>query len=150
VAHRFEETVREVNAQLMAADVAPVGEAELVACRLYTGPLYVKYNGVLRAAAERRSGGTKAARFAERFEELCKGNRYVTTLHSCNSSVVKLGKLTRAATVYRGVSGLLPPEFWRPNEMGVCGGVECVRRARTPTADRIAAEALCMAHPGLC
>ena len=42
----------------------------------------------------------------------------------CNSCVLKLGKLTKAATVYRGVSGLLPAEFWTPNRWGVCGGVE--------------------------
>ena len=38
--------------------------------------------------------------------------------------MLKLGKLTTAATVYRGVSGLLPTEFWHPNRWGVCGGVE--------------------------
>ena len=34
------------------------------------------------------------------------------------------GKLTCAATVYRGVSGLLPDQFWTPNHWGVRGGVE--------------------------
>ena len=36
---------------------------------------------------------------SKRFRELCKGNRYVTTLHSINSAVVKLGKLTKVGTV---------------------------------------------------
>ena len=42
-----------------------------------------------------------------------------------NSAIVKLGKLTQAATVYRGLSnGVLPEEFWESNEFGVCGGIE--------------------------
>ena len=114
----FDETRREVNARLNREDVAPVGEAEFVACRLYTGPLFVKYNLVLRG-----SSGL-VPWFVEELERTCRGNKYVTTLHACNSAVVKLGKLTSAATVYRGVSGLLPDEFWTPNRWGVCGGVE--------------------------
>ncbi len=51
--------------------------------------------------------------------------RYTTTLHVINSAVVKLGKLTKAGTVYRGLSGgTLPEEFWQANEYGVCGGCE--------------------------
>ena len=41
-----------------------------------------------------------------------------------NSSIVKLGKLTTANTVYRGISGgVLPEEFCEANEYGVCGGM---------------------------
>ncbi|KAL1496781.1 hypothetical protein AB1Y20_014369 [Prymnesium parvum] len=112
------EALREVNLRLHGEEVPPVGEAELIACRLYTGPMFVKYNLVLRGC----SG--LIAHFVEQFDVLCKGNRYATSLHACNSAVLKLGKLTKAATVYRGVSGLLPAEFWHPNRWGVCGGVE--------------------------
>eukprot|EP00966_Prymnesium_polylepis_P250904 5801881-Prymnesium_polylepis.1 len=57
---------------------------------------------------------------------LCQRNQYTTTLHVINSAIVKLGKLTRAGTVYRGISGgVLPDEFWEENEDGVCGGCEC-------------------------
>ena len=39
--------------------------------------------------------------------------------------MVKLGKLTKAGTVYRGLSGgTLPEEFWQANDYGVCGGCE--------------------------
>ena len=39
--------------------------------------------------------------------------------------MVKLSKLTKAAVVYRGVSGrALPQEFWQSNELGVRGGIE--------------------------
>eukprot|EP00966_Prymnesium_polylepis_P181174 4196501-Prymnesium_polylepis.1 len=52
-------------------------------------------------------------------------NRYTTTLHGINSAIIKLGKLTKATKVYRGISGMaLPDEFWEPNEYGVRGGVE--------------------------
>jgi hypothetical protein len=52
-------------------------------------------------------------------------NLYTTTLHSINSSIVKLSKLTRATKVYRGIKGrVLPNEFWHVNEHGVRGGIE--------------------------
>jgi len=52
-------------------------------------------------------------------------NIYATTLHAVNSAVIKLGKLTKAETVYRGIGGMaLPPEFWKVNRFGVRGGVE--------------------------
>lgn len=61
----------------------------------------------------------------KRMDKLCRGNRYTTTLHCINSSIVKMGKIAQAKKVYRGVSGgVLPPEFWQPNEFGVKGGVE--------------------------
>ena len=79
---------------------------------------FVKYNLVLRGSS------ALVPHFVDEFERLCSGNKYVTSLHACNSAVVKLGKLTSAAIVYRGVSGLLPEAFWTPNRWGVCGGVE--------------------------
>ena len=52
-------------------------------------------------------------------------NRYTTTLHCINSAIIKLGKLTEATKVYRGVAGMaLPKQFWEPNQFGVKGGVE--------------------------
>eukprot|EP00966_Prymnesium_polylepis_P334443 7389817-Prymnesium_polylepis.2 len=78
--------------------------AEVAGMRLYSGPMYEKYNETLR-------NGVKGA--------------FVTTLHAINSGIVKLSKLTKATTVYRGVSGgFLPAEFWQPNEHGVMGGVD--------------------------
>ena len=48
-----------------------------------------------------------------------------TTIHVINSSIVKLGKLTKANKVYRGISGgSLPDEFFTPNKFDVCGGIE--------------------------
>ena len=52
-------------------------------------------------------------------------NMYATTLHAINSAVIKLGKLTKAETVYRGIGGkALPKEFWTANDFNVRGGVE--------------------------
>ena len=82
--------------------------------------MFQKYNSVLRGVkAEPRSF------MQNRMMKLCRGNMYTTTLHCINSAIVKLGKIARACKVYRGVSGgLLPPEFWKPNQFGVRGGVE--------------------------
>ena len=47
---------------------------------------------------------------------------YATTIHAINSCVIKLSKLAKAVKVYRGLAGgVLPTEFWRPNEHGVKG-----------------------------
>ena len=80
----------------------------------------MKYNAVLRGVSRRA-----APALVEACERLCGSNRYTTTLHCINSSVVKLSKLTRVERVYRGLkAGVLPNEFWEPNEVGVRGGVE--------------------------
>ena len=87
---------------------------------LYTGPLYHKFNLVLRA------GDADAPSFLrEQYAATCKGNTYTTTLHVLNSCIVKLSKLTVVSKVYRGLSrGVLPEAFWRENQYGVRGGVE--------------------------
>ena len=52
-------------------------------------------------------------------------NKYTTTLHAINSAVIKLGKLTIADKVFRGISGMgLPTKFWIANKFKVRGGVE--------------------------
>jgi hypothetical protein len=59
------------------------------------------------------------------FQQLCKGNRYTTTIWVLNSAIVKLKVLTPAACVYRGLKGLaLPYAFRTKNEHGIKGGVE--------------------------
>ena len=52
-------------------------------------------------------------------------NKYTTTLHALNSAIVKLSKLTKAETVYRGVHDFtLPDKFWTPNRYNVRGGID--------------------------
>ena len=148
----FEATVRQYNERLQAARQPTMMTAEVIAARLYSGPMYVKYNAVLRglrsqsdflrntmvvlccpkAIADEYMGAVPRSQlfrpaagpisFDEASESL---NKYTTTLHGINSAIVKLGKLTQATKVYRGISGMkLPDQFWTPNEFGVRGGVE--------------------------
>lgn len=116
----FDEHRRLINEQLRLKSCAPLGDEEQLGARLYTGPMYLKYNAVLRGLA------TGAPRFmVESFERLCEGNRYTTTLHVINSVCTKLAHLQRAEKVYRGVSGgVLPDAFWTADDVGCCGGVE--------------------------
>ena len=107
------------NARLKKLECAPVCEDELLAARLYTGPLFQKYNSVLRGKK------SKSSRMFAKWYASCRGNHYTTTLHVVNSVIAKLSQLTVAAMVWRGVSGgVLPREFWKPNEYNVRGGVE--------------------------
>ena len=145
----FRGAVDDRNRQLETAGQPPIIDEELIGARLYTGPLFVKYNGVLRGlqsdshflknsmvtlccpravSAAYMGGATlfEPARgdvpIAQAIQSL---NKYTTTLHAINSAIVKLGKLTKATKVFRGVAGLaLPAEFWTPNAFDVRGGVE--------------------------
>jgi hypothetical protein len=53
------------------------------------------------------------------------GNLYTTTLHVINSAVLKLGQLTKAEKVYRGISyRTLPERMLKRDRFNTCGGVE--------------------------
>ena len=58
--------------------------------------MYEKYNAVLRA----ESGDTF---LVQKCEALTKGNRYATSIHAVTSCVLKLAKVTKSCTVYRGL-----------------------------------------------
>lgn len=93
--------------------------------------MFQKYNAVLRGIKSEPE--SRAERI---FKDLTKGNKYTTTLHCINSAIVKLGKLTKAQKVYRGISGgVLPDEFWTPNGFNVCGGVEFAFTSTTTHRD---------------
>jgi hypothetical protein len=118
----FLERMAEKNAYLkeeLGADL--LVKEEVIGGRLYTGPMYIKYNCVLRAMVQ------EAPEFVKRdfSERLCLGNTYQTTIHAINSLIVKCSKLTLATSIYRGsANGLLPEPFWQPNKENVRGGVE--------------------------
>ena len=59
-------------------------------------------------------------------QKITEGNPYTTTLHTINSAIIKLGKLTPACKVYRGISGARLPESFKTRSAasGVRGGVE--------------------------
>ena len=69
-----------------------------VALRLYTGPLYIKYNMVLRGARRELSNPYVRQYIAN----VCHSNMYPTTLHHLSLGITKLAKLTEATPVYRG------------------------------------------------
>eukprot|EP00966_Prymnesium_polylepis_P175577 4063390-Prymnesium_polylepis.1 len=99
---------------------------------MYTGPVFHKYNLVLRASG----GGPDFIK--DECKKICLSNTYTTTLHVLNSAIVKLSKLTVVRKVYRGMArGVLPHEFWTPNEVNVRGGVE-VRAGRRSKPSQIA------------
>ena len=103
---------------------AGLQEAEVIALRLYTGPMYLWYNAVLRGCPK------------EVFDTL-EGNRYETTVFCIISGIIKLSKLTEVPEdrrLYRGLGGVVLPEsFWTKTE-GFRGGVE--RGLMSATADR--------------
>lgn len=106
-----------VDRRLQAAGEQPLSIPEFVALRLYTGPLFRKYNAVMRASS--------GVRFLENvFQDVCMGNRYATTIHVLTAAIVKLGKIVPADLVYRAPGGALPNSFWHKQPEGCQGGLE--------------------------
>ena len=102
----FEAAIEDVNARLREQSFESLTMDEFYGGRLYTGPLYVKYNAVLRAL-------TKVPFLVGKCQKLTQGNLYTTTIHVINSCILKLGRLMHPARVYRGMAGgMLPPEFF--------------------------------------
>ena len=143
--HVFEKASEARNEVLRRAKQPQLTRDEIIGARLYTGPLFEKYNVVMRGlqsgvpvlrrqlvrlcAVPQTLAAYDAActvGVADGFPTaLAATNTYVTTLHVINSAIVKIGRLTMACKVYRGYSGMaLPAAFWTPNEFGVVGGVE--------------------------
>jgi NLR family CARD domain-containing protein 3 len=173
----LERHVEEQSARLLEQREPALTLEEAFGARLYSGPLYYKYNAVLRGLSAARldspvldlrckmvrlccsdedaashakaADEAKAKRLAEEplfgkrkptaadekaLREYTHGayeaveqriNKYTTTLHAINSAIVKLSKLTKASTVYRGVHDVvLPDQFWTPNKYGVRGGID--------------------------
>ena len=138
----------EKNAQLEAKGLAPMMVEELIVVRLYSGPMYPKYNGVLRFSTGKESyTAAELARglgpsFLQKqcetdymlgvWEATAEGglrfdsfNRYTTTIHALNSAIIKLSPLSTAAPVFRGISGAsLPKQLLEADADNVCGGVE--------------------------
>ena len=113
--HRLEEK----NMQLRRMGEPCLLLEEAITARLYTGPMFIKYNAVLRGL------NTTVPFLRDQLTRLCCENTYTTSIHCINSIVIKLGKLTLATKVFRGISGrVLPASFWQPNEFNVRGGVE--------------------------
>ena len=112
------EAVAPRNAALRQLREAELLREEVVGGRLYSGPMYEKYNAVLRA----ESGD---AFLVQKCDVLTNGNRYATSIHAVTSCVLKLSKVTKSCKVYRGLKDAqLPEAFFTPNQYGVRGGIE--------------------------
>ncbi|KAK3261181.1 hypothetical protein CYMTET_29901 [Cymbomonas tetramitiformis] len=119
----FLKVMETINAELAAVGHATLLREEVIALRLYTGPMFAKYNPLLRQVLSGKE---------------YTGNRYVNTIIAINSGILKLSKIQKAVKVFRGLSGgLLPDEFWRPNDHGVKGGVEMAFMSTT-TSEEVA------------
>jgi hypothetical protein len=134
---KFQNERDTMNHRLKELSQPAMIDAALIGGRLYTGPLYVKYNSVLPGCRE-----SDALYWQTKFKELCGPapdgdfNRYTTTLHVINSCIVKMSKLTKATRVYRGVSDKsLSDFFWTVNEFGVSGGIEAAFMSTTRNRD---------------
>ena len=125
--------VKEKNALLAAQQNPELVLEEVVAAQLYTCPMYLKYNAVLRFISGNRALQDQCVKYklgewevsADRFRWLAQ-HKYATTIHAINSCVVKLSALTAASTVYRGVAQMrLPKRFFVKDPMtNIAGGVE--------------------------
>ena len=102
---------------------AGLTHGEVVALRLFTGPMYAKYNEVLRVTTLQEG----AAQPVEGTAAL-EANTYSTTIGLLISGLIKLGRISsppRSRRAYRGLAGLdLPSAFFTSDEQGFCGVVE--------------------------
>eukprot|EP01052_Picozoa_sp_SAG31_P018287 SAG31_NODE_1290_length_8981_cov_2.829543_5_plen_271_part_00 len=112
-----------------------INTAEILSVRLYTGPMHELYNMVLRAAP---SGGLVLDKSADGlpadYPRGCgdtdghTAGKFVTSIHSVNSCILKLSKMTPITTVFRGVSGRnMPQKLLFPDEFGSKLGVSVKR-----------------------
>lgn len=109
-----------MNARLAEMQEPPLQRHGFVALRLYTGPMFYKYNNVLRGVSV---GGVKGP-LEWLWMKLCNGNRYTNTLHAITASINKCSRVTKCSLVYRAPGGILPKSFWDADASGVKGGVE--------------------------
>ena len=111
---------------------------EIVCLRLYSGPMYMKYNTILR-------------NFPQESVDTLKGNKYTTTIHLILSGILKLSRVQPIPTsrmVYRGLGGRrLPKEFYITDKNGSRGGVEAAFMS-TSTDVQVALEYAGKGHGG--
>ena len=120
----FEQDLAEVNIKLQRIGLPRMTLMELVALRIYSGPLGVKFNKMIRSYTAGHRAGQEWRLEEER--KLCLGNKYSTTIHVIQSAISKLGKINPNQKGYSGVSGmLLQDRFWNNHpDLNSKGGVE--------------------------
>jgi hypothetical protein len=146
---------------------AGLTEEETIVGRLYTGPMYVWYNHILRYLEQPTPKDDDFLRKGESWGKWKTAQAYpdhwlaenggesvdlfkipfTTTLHVLNSFILKLSRTQRAQKVYRGTKGgVLPEQFWKANEHGVKGGIELA--FMSTTLDRAVAMKFAKAEKG--
>lgn len=96
------------------AKKAKLKQEEVGSLRLYSGPMYVLYNAVLRKHPN------------DIFLSL-EDNRYETTIFCITSGIVKLSRLSKIPSnrrLYRGLGGMILPDQFLQEKSGFRGGVE--------------------------
>ena len=137
------ERMRAKNLELRAKGHTELVKEEVVGARLYTGPMFEKYNFVLRfftgktrytneeLGRKGESGLPFLLRQCAAFHlgtwcddgtgalEWQWHNKYPTTIHAINSCVLVASKLSKAGSVYRGLTdAILPQSFFVKDEDG--------------------------------
>jgi hypothetical protein len=104
---------------------------EVAAARLYTGPAYVKLNGFMRlvgAVAERHwrlsLAQVKDFTYSSTVFHLINCIRKLTQIGALQRESEKQGGDEAAATLYRGVRGVLPDAFFAPDVQGFITAVD--------------------------
>lgn len=120
----FEEDLVEINKKLHRIGLPRMTLMELIALRIYSGPLGIKFNKMIRRYTAGHRPGQEWR--LEEESKLCLGNKYSTTIHVIQSAISKLGKINPNQKGYSGVSGhLLHDRFWNNHpDLNSKGGVE--------------------------
>ena len=99
-----------------------VNRAEIISLRMYTGPLLALYNTVLQSGGKVLAG-IKYPHQRSNTDGRTTG-KFVTTIHTISSGILKLSKITPAASVYRGISPKdVPNQLLQPDEFGSKSGI---------------------------
>jgi hypothetical protein len=101
---------------------------EVAAARLYTGPAYVKLNGFMRVV-----GNVPERHWRARFAQL-PGFTYSSTVFHLTNAIRKITQIDALeqrgqevgdeVTLYRGVRGALPAEFYKADDQGLVTAVD--------------------------
>ena len=124
----FDKKLRAASQQLEKAQLLLV---EVLGLNLYTGPLFILYNAVLRGfpvnLVELLNNNSDNSNPENRCAVL--GNRFETTIFTVCSGITKLSRFTKVPEnrlLYRGLGGVLvPQQFWKITaEQNFRGGIE--------------------------
>jgi hypothetical protein len=114
----FREKLDIMNARLKkeAHDRTGLSVDHVSACRLYTGPIGIKYVDAIHRPHRMSNQSNKSAYLAVKDDELCLGNRYATTIATLAQAVSLLSQLTKVAPVYYAPAAQprLPRKVYEP------------------------------------